>query len=122
MKDFIKKILREKIINELNDNQPMDIIAYHGTRRLFDMFEPMKPVGILSSLKGVYFTRDLNSAIEYAEDVDGALDERSRVIKVKLKINSDKDGVISNHSYTGEEIIMFNMDKIEILDDNILEL
>ena len=114
----LRKFISETITEILNEKE---IIAYHGTRRSFDKFEPLQPMGAIGNPKGVYFTQDLNTAIEYAEDVDGELDEKSRVIKAKLIINSDADGKIINHSYRGEEIVMFNVDKIEILDNNVLK-
>lgn len=117
MEDIIsKKILQYLKENEINSK----IIAYHGTRRQFDKFEPFNPSGAIGNPKGVYFTRDLDTAIEYSMDVDGAVDERSRVIKAQLSIDSEQDGKIIYHSYTGEEIVMFNMDKIVILNDNVL--
>lgn len=118
MNDFIKTIV-EEYFNE-NDNSN-NIIAYHGTRYKFDTFEPSYPRMAAGNPKGVYFTRNLSDATEYAQDVYGALDKYSRVIKAKLTIDSDLDGKIINHSYSGEEIIMYNTNKIEILDYNVLE-
>jgi hypothetical protein len=118
LRKFIKTTIREY----LNENaMSKEIIAYHGTRYEFDKFEPFYPKGAIGNKKGVYFTKDLQTAIEYAEDVDGALDNKSRVIKARLKIDSDSDGEIINHSYRGEEIIMFDVNKIEIIDYNILK-
>lgn len=106
-------------INNKN-NDSIIIIAYHGTRYKFNNFVSSYPIGAIGNPKGVYFTKDYQTAVEYAEDVDGALDDKSRVIQVKLTIDSDSDGKIINHSYRGEEIVMFNIDKIEIINDNVL--
>ena len=118
LRKFIATTIRE-YLNK--DTTSKEIIAYHGTRYEFDRFEPFYPKGVIGNKKGVYFTKDLQTAIEYAEDVDGALDNKSRVIKAKLKIDSVSDGEIINHSYRGEEIIMYNVNKIEIIDYNILK-
>jgi len=119
----LQKFITDTIHKYLNEQQNIkgdEIIAYHGTRYKFDNFKTSHPKGAVGNEKGVYFTRDLSTAKEYAEDVDGALDDKSIVIKVKLTINSDTDGKIINHSYRGEEIIMFNLNNIKILDNNIL--
>jgi hypothetical protein len=124
MSEDIRKMIDKvknfkQFVNENADTN--NIIAYHGTRYDFDKFDMFYPKGAIGNPKGVYFTRDLQTAIEYAEDVDGGLDDKSRVIKVKLNIDSNDDGVINNHSYSGEEIIMFNLDKIQILNNNVLD-
>lgn len=119
IRDLIDKINNLKLC--LNENNALKtIIAYHGTRSNFYQFELFSPKGAMGNLKGIYFTRDLQTAVEYAQDVDGALDDKSRIIKAELTIDSEYDGKIINHSYRGEEIIMFNKHKIKILDDNIL--
>lgn len=115
---YIATTIQEYLRENTHTN---DIIAYHGTRYKFDEFKAFYPMGALGNPKGVYFTRDLDTAIEYAEDTAGAIDNKSRVIMVKLNIDSEDDGIIINHSYRGEEIIMFNLDKIEILNNNILK-
>ena len=56
----------------------MEIIAYHGTRSKFNDFYPNKPISALGNEKGIYFTRDKSVAKEYAMDVDGALDDKSK--------------------------------------------
>lgn len=116
----LRKFIVETIRKYINENNSNEIIAYHGTRYDFIKFEPFKPSGAIGNKKGIYFTRDLQTAIEYAENVDGALDNKSRVIKVKLIINSPKDGQIINHKYRGEEIIIFDPNKIKILNNNVL--
>ena len=118
LRKFIKTTIRE-CLNENTTSK--EIIAYHGTRYEFNRFEPLYPKSAIGNKKGVYFTKDLQTATEYAEDVDGALDNKSRVIKARLKIDSDSDGEIINHSYRGEEIIMYDVNKIEIIDYNILK-
>jgi hypothetical protein len=118
LRKFIATTIREYLNEQVNTD---NITAYHGTRYNFDNFEMFYPKGAMGNPKGVYFTRDLQTAIEYAEDVDGGLDDKSRVIKVKLNIDSEDDGEIINHSYRGEEIIMYNLNKIQILDKNVLE-
>lgn len=118
----LRKFIATTIREYLNENNiTKKIIAYHGTRYEFDRFELSYPKGAIGNKRGVYFTTDLQTATEYAEDVDGALDNKSRVIKALLKIDSDSDGEIINHSYRGEEIIMFDINKIEIIDYNILK-
>lgn len=69
-----------------------DQVYYHGTRRDFDEFEPMQPIGILGNEKGVYFTKDKRTAEEYAMDVDGATDDKSRIVEVYLKDPKRKEG------------------------------
>ena len=79
-----------------------DTTYYHGTRRDFEEFEPMQPVGILGNSKGVYFTKDKRTAEEYAMDVDGAMDERSRIIEARLK-----DPILKpSNGYSGDEYII----------------
>lgn len=119
IRDLIDKINNLKLCL-IENNGLNTIIAYHGTRSKFNDFELFNPKGAMGNPKGIYFTRDLQTAVEYAQDVDGALDDRSRVVKAELIINSDYDGKIINHSYRGEEIVMFNKHKIKILDNNIL--
>jgi hypothetical protein len=67
--------------------------AYHGTRRQFDAFDAdlasSAPLSARGNKPGIYFTPDKSFAVEYAQDVDGATDERSRVISVYLR-NAEK--------------------------------
>jgi hypothetical protein len=78
-----------------------EVTYYHGTRRNFDEFEAMQPRGAQGNKKGVYFTKDKSTAEEYAMDVDGALDEKSRVIEVNLR-NPEHQ----NKGYSGDEYII----------------
>lgn len=88
------------------------LVVYHGTRRAFDAFEPMHPRGALGNMKGVYFTADKNVAEEYARDVDGAWDEKSRVVSVYIKIENDSDGQIIDSAYRGREYVVFKPENI----------
>lgn len=70
----------------------------HGTRRQFNEFAPSSPRGANGNKKGVYFTKDKQVAEEYAQDVDGAFDEKSNVIGAMLR-----NPEVINHSYRGAE-------------------
>ena len=78
-----------------------DTVYYHGTRRQFDEFEPSQPRGAIGNKRGVYFTQDKRTAEEYAMDVDGATDEKSRVIEAYLR-NPEKVG----NNYSGDEFLI----------------
>jgi hypothetical protein len=78
-----------------------DTVYYHGTRRQFDEFEPSQPRGAIGNKRGVYFTKDKRTAEEYAMDVDGATDEKSRVIEAYLR-NPEKVG----NNYSGDELLV----------------
>jgi GNAT superfamily N-acetyltransferase len=93
------------------------VLVYHGTRKDFDEFEPQHPRGAPGNPKGVYFTTDRRVAEQHAEDVDGALDEKSRVISAYLNLQSEADGVIKESPYRGIEYIVFNPAAIQVVDD-----
>ena len=78
-----------------------DTVYFHGTRRQFDEFELSQPRGAIGNKVGVYFTKDKRTAEEYAMDVDGATDEKSRVIEVYLR-NPEKVG----NNYSGDEFLI----------------
>ena len=80
-----------------------DTVYYHGTRSDFDEFSPSHPRGAPGNEKGVYFTKDYRDAEEYAEDVDGAFDSKSKVIKAFLR-NPD----LVNNGYLGDEYLIRN--------------
>lgn len=65
---------------------------------------------------GVYFTSDLEAAKEYATDVDGAWDEKSRIIAAYLKIETENDGRIIDSAYSGREYVVFDTEKIYTID------
>lgn len=93
------------------DGKPL--VVYHGTRREFSIFEPMKPRAAYGNPVGIYFTDDINEAKEFAEDIDGATDERSRVVHAYLSIQSDADGIIRKRKDGTTEYIVFKPEKIK---------
>jgi predicted RNA methylase len=68
------------------DGKPL--VVYHGTRHQFDVFEPSKPRNAFGNPPGIYFTDDKSEAKQFAEDVDGATDERSRVVSAYVSIRA----------------------------------
>jgi len=95
------------------DAEGKPLVVYHGTRREFDAFEPMAPRGAAGNPAGIYFTADRSVASEYAEDDDGATDEKSRVVAAYLSIQSDADGIVKHSTYRGTEYIVFDPTKIK---------
>ena len=95
------------------------LLVYHGSRRAFDTFKPMNPRGAPGNPKGIYFTADRRTAEEYAQDVDGAFDEKSRVIAAYLSISNEQDGLVKESGYNGTEYVVFDSTKIQVLDANI---
>lgn len=89
------------------------LVVYHGTRRPFDVFSPSNPRGAIGNQKGVYFTADKSVAEEYAQDVDGAWDDKSRVIAAYIKIESDADGKTIDSAYRGREYVVFKPENIK---------
>lgn len=90
------------------DGRGRPLVVYHGTRRQFDSFEVSRPIGAPGNKTGVYFTADKSVAAEYAQDVDGATDEKSRIIAAYIRIESDADGEIKDNSYSGREFVVFD--------------
>ncbi|MCP4441590.1 MAG: hypothetical protein GY810_22000, partial [Aureispira sp.] len=99
----IEQAINNKVRLKRAEEQGFDTSQtyYHGTRREFNEFEPMQPRGALGNEKGVYFTKDKRTAEEYAMDVDGATDEKSRIVEAYLK----KPKEVGN-SYTGKEYLV----------------
>lgn len=98
------------------DEQGRPLVVYHGTRRSFDSFVPSKPRGAFGNPVGIYFDTDRQAAEEYAMDVDGATDEKSRIIEAYVRIANDGDGVIKTRTERGLkqlEIIAFRPDQIK---------
>lgn len=96
------------------DGNGKPLVVYHGTRREFDVFAPSKPRNAFGNPVGIYFTDDKREAEQFAEDVDGATDERSRVIPAYVSIRSpyvvergerltskDADRIASSGEYDG---------------------
>ena len=93
------------------DGKPL--VVYHGTRRPFNEFSPSKPMGAPGNPEGVYFTADKGVAEEYAQDADGAWDEKSRVVSAYIKIENDADGKIIDSAYRGREYAVFKAENIK---------
>lgn len=108
---FLSWFGHSKVVDK--DNKPL--LVYHGTRREFDVFSILKPRGAIGNPPGVYFTADLEAAKEYAMDVDGAWDEKSRIIAAYLKIETEQDGKIIDSAYSGREYVVFDETKIHTI-------
>lgn len=93
------------------DGKPL--VVYHGTRRKFNEFEVMHPRGAVGNPKGIYFTTSRQEAEEFAQDVDGAMDEKSRIVEAYLSIQSDSDGAIRKRADGTTEFIVFDPTKIK---------
>lgn len=100
------------------DAEGKPLVVYHGTRRQFNEFSPSKPRGAPGNPEGVYFTADKGAAEEYAQDVDGAWDEKSRVVAAYIKIENDADGKIIDSAYRGREYVVFKAENIKSATDN----
>lgn len=59
--------------------------VYHGTRRKFNEFVPMQPRGAIGNKPGIYFSPDIETAQEFANDDDGVPDEKTRVITAYIR-------------------------------------
>lgn len=70
------------------DAEGKPLVVYHGTRHQFDVFKPSKPRNAFGNPPGIYFTDDKSEAKQFAEDVDGATDERSRVVSAYVSIRA----------------------------------
>lgn len=97
------------------DSQGRPLVVYHGTRFAFETFGPGRPLSAPLNPVGVYFTADRQVAEEYAQDVDGALDERSRIMAAYLRITNDQEGRIIDRPYTGREFVVFDPASILVL-------
>ncbi|MBQ68853.1 hypothetical protein CL689_02205 [Candidatus Saccharibacteria bacterium] len=108
---FVKWFGSSKVVDE--NGRPL--LVYHGTRRSFDALQISKPRGAPGNPEGIYFTADRRVAEEYAMDVDGAWDEKSRVIAAYIRIESESDGKIIDSSYSGREYVVFGSDNIHVM-------
>lgn len=99
--------------SKVTDADGLPLVVYHGTRRAFDVFTPSKPRGAAGNPEGIYFSPDKSTAEEYAQDVDGATDERSRVVEAYIKIESEADGQVKESRYSGSEYIVFKPENIK---------
>lgn len=97
------------------DGEGRPLVLYHGTRRRFDAFEGFHPRGAIGNPKGVYFTAAPLTAADYAQDVDGATDARSRVVAAYLRLSCEADGKIIDSLYRGREYVAFRADAIAII-------
>lgn len=96
------------------DSKGKPLVVYHGTRRPFDTFSPGKPRGAPGNPAGTYFTADRRVAEEYAQDVDGAWDEKSRIVAAYIKIENDSDGAIIESAYRGREYVVYEPRNIKV--------
>lgn len=97
------------------------LVVYHGTRREFDVFEPSKPRGAFGNPVGIYFDSDKNVADEYAQDNDGAIDDRSKVIAAYVRVTSEQDGVIKERVERGKnqiEVIAFSPEQVKSVENS----
>lgn len=108
---FVKWFGSSKVVDE--NGRPL--LVYHGTRRSFDALQISKPREAPGNPEGIYFTADRRVAEEYAMDVDGAWDEKSRVIAAYIRIESESDGKIIDSSYSGREYVVFGSDNIHVM-------
>ncbi len=95
------------------DAEGKPLVVYHGTRRPFNEFSPSRPRGAPGNPEGVYFTADKGVAEEYAQDADGAWDEKSRIVSAYIKIENDADGKIIDSAYRGREYVVFKPENIK---------
>jgi hypothetical protein len=102
------------------DSEGSPILVFHGTRRAFDNFEMHSPRGALGNPAGAYFTADRHVAQRYAENDDGELDEKSRVIAAYIRIRDDEDGKIIDSAYRGREYVIFKPENILVQSANVL--
>ena len=86
----------------------VDTPVYHGTRREFDSFELSNPRGAIGNPKGVYFDTDKNVAREYAENVDGEFDNKSKVIEVVVNKNKSEIRPRVERGLKQSEIIVYD--------------
>lgn len=101
--------------------------VWHGTRRQFNTFAANKPLSAFGNPEGIYFTDDYREAEEWSMDVDGAKDDRSRVVKAYLKIEEGNGVVREKHG--NKEYIVFTPEQVKSADivvrddaDNIIPL
>lgn len=107
--------------NKVVDMHGHPLLVYHGTRRKFDTFVPMKPMAAFGNPVGIYFTDCLREAEEFAQDVDGATDEHSRVITAHLCIRDDTEGLIRRRRDGTTEFIVFKPESILIVSDTMVQ-
>ena len=92
------------------------LVVYHGTRRAFDAFTPGKPRGAIGNPAGIYFDTNKEVAEEFAMDVDGATDERSRIVDAFVRVTGDEDGQIRKRTERGRnqlEVIAFRPEQVK---------
>jgi len=92
------------------------LVVYHGTRRAFDAFTPGKPRGAIGNPAGIYFDTNKEVAEEFAMDVDGATDERSRIVEAFVRVTGDEDGQIRKRTERGRnqlEVIAFRPEQVK---------
>lgn len=111
------RLLGSKVVDR--DGQPL--LVYHGTRRKFDAFVPMKPMAAFGNPVGIYFTDCLREAEEFAQDVDGATDEHSRVISAHLLIRDDTEGLIRRRRDGTTEFIVFKPESVLIVSNTMVQ-
>jgi hypothetical protein len=101
-----------KVVDE--NGEPM--VVYHGTRKEFNVFEPMKPRGAIGNPVGIYFDTDKRVAEEYAMDDDGEIDSKSKVVQAFVKVIDETDGLLKQRTERGvkhTEIIAFDPTQIK---------
>ena len=94
------------------------MVVYHGTRKEFSVFEPMKPRGAIGNPVGIYFDTDKRVAEEYAMNDDGEIDSKSKVIQAFVKVIDKTDGLLKQRTERGAkhtEIIAFNPTQIKLV-------
>lgn len=105
--------------SRLVDADGRPLVLYHGTRRKFDSFIPMHPRGAPGNPKGVYFDSDWQVAGEFAMDVDGAIDEQSRIIPAYVRLIDGEHGLIRPRLERGKqhiEVVVFSPELIRLAD------
>lgn len=103
------------------DKKGKPLVVYHGTRRKFDIkdMEGSKPRGAIGNPKGIYFTADKREAEEFAQDVDGAWDDKSRIIEAYLRIRSEADGLIRERADGSKEFVIYSPTNIRESDSEL---
>ena len=112
--NFVQWFGDSKAVN--SKGEPMEV--YHGTRKQFTTFDLSAPKNARGYREGFYFTSDRLYAQKHSADLDGKWDNVSRVMKVYLKIENDKDGKITNSFYSGKEYVVYRPELIKSSDGN----
>jgi len=95
------------------DDEGKPLVVYHGTRSDFTEFDMQNPAGALGNPKGAYFSPDRWVAQRYAENDDGEMDSKSRVVAAYLHIENDSDGKVIDSAYRGREYVVFDAKNIK---------